>query len=442
MSKPKFIGAYLEPHEVVEHDLPTLFYWYQNDGKIGNFFFRAYECSYDRNNPDHPYRGGAYVTLHPEYYENTFLRDFQASEGDLLAKVMAEAQRRGLGVYIYFFPAKCAPGMISGFERALERDIFGNTRDHMCWRNPDYREHLIGAACDMLTSYPVLGLMWGAERCGPFGWMVLKGMKGAQPTCFCEHCCAAGVAKGIKVERAREGWRKLSEMYTHVRAGTPPAEGAFINLWRLLLRYPEILSWELLWWEGKQSIQKELHRLCKLLRGGLTVGYHIWHRGRAFSPFNRAAQDYEELCKYADFIKPAMFSNPAGFRIKEQVDGLCKSVLGDLEASDATHLLFHLLGYDRECEYEKLTTHPISPRYVYREVEIAQKVVKGRIPIYAGIAAGTYSGYPGIREATADDVAGDLRAAAQAGADGVIFTAHVPRLAKAMGDALKHEGWV
>ena len=441
MKKTKFIGSYLEPGEVAEQDTQQLFDWYQHDGQIRNFFFRVYEFRVERDDPNHPYAGGAYCTLHPEYYEGTFLRDFQAKEGDLLAKVVAEAGKRDLGVYLYFFPAKCPPGLVPGFERVLERDTLGNPGAHACWRHPEYRQHLIAAARDMLTSYPVLGMMWGAERCGPFGWMVLKASKGAQPTCFCEHCCAAGAAKGIEVERAREGWRKLSEMYAGVRASGPPVEGAFINLWRLLLRYPEILSWEMLWWEGKQSIQREIYSLCKSLRGGLTMGYHTWHRGRAFSPFNRAAYDYEEMCEYADFIKPAVFSNPAGFRIKEQVDGLRTTVLADLGDAEATQLLFHLLRYDRECEYDELTAHPISPRYVYREVEMARKVVNGRIPIYAGIAAGTYTGYPGIRECTADDVAGDLRAADQAGAEGVIFTAHVPRLAKAMGDALKREGW-
>jgi len=285
--------------------------------------------------------------------------------------------------------------------------------------------------------------MWGAERCGPVGWLVLKGPGRIKPACFCEHCCRAAEQRGIDPERGKEGWRKVCDLFARTRTTDKPPEGAFINFWRLLLRYPEILQWETLWWDGKRDVQKEIYAIGKAIRGGLTVGHHIWHRGRAFSPFNRAALDYDEISEFADFVKPAMFSNPAPFRIKEQIDGLCGSVLADLSDEQASDVLFRLLGYNRECSYEQLTTHVFSPRYVYREIETAKKVLGERIPVYAGLNGGTYRGYPGSHELTTDVIAGELRAVDQAGADGVIYDGiDTPEIAEAIGRSLRQEGWV
>jgi hypothetical protein len=443
MASTKMIGAYLEPGAISDEDVKEVFDRFQNVAHVRNLFFRAYVFNNEIVRPDRSCSGGAFFQIHPEYYEKTFIRDFQGEEGDLLARVMEEVGRRDMGVYVYFFPAKTAPSYVPGYESALEVDCYGNRASFMCWRNPDYKEHLLGAARDVLTNYPVLGLMWGAERCGPVGWLVLKGPGRIKPACFCEHCCRAAEERGIDPERGKEAWQKVCDLFGRTGSGNKPPEGAFVNFWRLLLRYPEILQWEALWWDGKRDVQKEIYAIGKSIRGGLTVGHHMWHRGRAFSPFNRAALDYEELSEFADFVKPAMFSNPAPFRFKEQLDGQRASVLGDLSDEQASEALFRFLGYDRECAYEELTTRVFSPRYVYREIEMAKAVVGDRIPVYAGLNGGTYRGYAGIHDFTPDGIAGELRAVSEAGADGVIYDGiDTPELAKAVGKTLKKEGWI
>ena len=444
MTQNRLIGAYMEPSDAVKNDMSQFLDRFQETARLQSVFFRAYVFEFDPAGVDRPCIGGAYFTIHPECYEGTFMRDFQAEEGDVLASVVEEAERRGLHVYVYFFPAKTPPSRIPGYERILEVDVYGNPASFACWRNPDYRQHILGAARDILTNYPILGLMWGAERCGPLGWMVLKGPARMTPACFCGHCCRAAEERGIDPERAREAWRKLSELFSSVLARDMPSEGVFINFWRILLRYPEVLQWEALWWDGKSSIQREIHAIAKSVRGELVVGHHMWHRGRAFSPFNRAALDYEEISEFADFVKPAMFSNPAPFRFKEQADGLASSILGDLTHDEVARTLFRFLGYDPECDYEQLPSHRFSPRYVYREVEIAKKVLGDRIPVYAGLCCHTYRGYPGTQDVTPEVVIAELRAASQAGADGVIYDSigQRPEISKAIGEALRLEGWV
>ena len=74
---------------------------------------------------------------------------------------------------------------------------------------------------------------------------------------------------------------------------------------------------------------------------------------------------------------------------------------------------------------------------------MAKKIVNGRLPVYAGLNGGTYRGYPGSHEFTPGEIAGELRAANQAGADGVIYDGiDTPELGRAIGEALKQEGWV
>ncbi|MFH1680873.1 MAG: hypothetical protein ABIH26_09550, partial [Candidatus Eisenbacteria bacterium] len=207
MEKPKLVGSYMEPKDVLRDGIAATFDQFQNVALLRAAFFRAYVFEFDPAGSDRPSLGGAYYTIHPECYEDTFIRDFQAEEGDVLSPVLEEAERRGVEVYIYFFPAKTPLSRIPGYERVLEVDAYGNPGPFMCWRNPDYRNHLIGAARDVLTNYPVRGLMWGAERCGPLGWMVIKGPKRMKPACFCEYCHRAAEERGIDPERAREGWR-------------------------------------------------------------------------------------------------------------------------------------------------------------------------------------------------------------------------------------------
>lgn len=438
----KFAGAYVEPRFMLDHAMSKALDVYQHDAGIGNLFFRGYVFHNDPDNSETGSHGAAFFTPDPKYYHRTFIKDFQdARGGDLLRTLIQASSERGMNVYFYLFPAKTPPITVAGYERVLERDIDGAPGWMACWRHPDYYHHLYGVVQDLINNHDALkGIMWGAERCGPLGWISLG--KKFPPSCFCEHCCSDGRALGIDVERAREGWRKLDQLFQGVRSGNSPAIGIFANVLRLFTDYPEILAWEKLFWNGKKRVKKEIYRMVKEKNPAMTVGHHLWHRG-TFSIFSQAALNYDELCEYADFIKPSAFSNPASFRFKEQVDGLKRSFFGDLEESTIADMLSGFLQQDREAEYEELLTHGFGSRYVYREMEKAVKSAAGRVKIYAGIAAKTYTGYRGIQESTDSHIAADLRAARQAGVDGVIFgSVDMLKHARGIGQALARECWI
>ncbi len=48
------------------------------------------------------------------------------------------------------------------------------------------------------------------------------------------------------------------------------------------------------------------------------IGYHIW-QNISFNPIYRAEQDYRPYTEFADFIKPAIYDNPAGERMTSLV---------------------------------------------------------------------------------------------------------------------------
>ncbi len=212
---------------------------------------------------------------------------------------------------------------------------------------------------------------------------------------------------------------------------------------RLLERYPEILAWNRLWLESKHSIRKQTYSIVKAIDSSRVVGWHIRHQGRGVSPIVRADMDYEEFVPISDFIKPAMFSNPAGWRFHRCTQAWRNSLLGDLDDETAASLMYAILGFEPEGSLEEVKSKAFSPEYVRREVMHARERLAGRVPLYAGIAAITYAQHKTVPEATAVAVQADIRAAAEAGAEGTIFgSIDLRGMGKAVGEGLQAVGWV
>jgi len=114
--------------------------------------------------------------------------------------------------------------------------------------------------------------------------------------CFCQFCLEEARKEGINVERARAGFLELERWTTAMRNGQKPADGAFVTFWRLLLKYPELLSWEQLWNEGLNDTYRSMYALAHRIAPAKGMGWHIWHNN-SFSPFYRAEQDYAEFSK-------------------------------------------------------------------------------------------------------------------------------------------------
>ena len=99
---------------------------------------------------------------------------------------------------------------------------------------------------DYARSYEIDGIMWGSERQGALcnGLGANHGDRPIDPgnvTCFCEFCQRKAKERGINVERARQGFLGLEKFVRAARGGKRPVDGYYVQFWRLLLRYPELL---------------------------------------------------------------------------------------------------------------------------------------------------------------------------------------------------------
>jgi hypothetical protein len=93
-----------------------------------------------------------------------------------------------------------------------------------------------------------------------------------------------------------------------------PVDGYYVTLWRLILRYPELLAWEMLWTDSLRETYSAMYNKVKSIKPSIGVGWHIWHNN-SFSPIYRAEQDLSELNKYSDFLKMVMYHNCGGERM-------------------------------------------------------------------------------------------------------------------------------
>ena len=107
---------------------------------------------------------------------------------------------------------------------------------------------------------------------------------------------------GINPDRAKTGFLELEKFVLAARKGTRPVDGYYVELWRLMLRYPELLAWEILWTSSLRETQKAIYDKVKSVKPQLGVGWHIWHNN-SFNPIYRAEQDLAEMAPYSDFLK-------------------------------------------------------------------------------------------------------------------------------------------
>jgi hypothetical protein len=327
------------------------------------------------------FHGGNFATPHPQYYKNTVIRPAHAPDHgdlDILAEVLPAAKKRGMKVMCWmedvFRPD------LPGIERAQERDLYGRNMETLCVNNPNYLNFFSGLVEDFARSYDVDGIMWGSERQG-----ALSDSLGAthdtppidpgNVTCFCEFCQEKAKQRGINPERAKRGFLELENFVRSARSGKRPIDGCYVQFWRLLLRYPELAAWEMLFTDSLRETYAALYKIVKTAKPALPVGWHIWHNN-SFNPIYRAEQDLQELSKYSDFIKVVMYNNCGGERMALYADNIGSTLYGDLSKQELVDLNYALMGF-KERSYEEIPHTGLSADYVYRETKRALEGVAG-----------------------------------------------------------------
>ncbi len=416
---------------------------------------------------------GNFATAHPQYYRDIGMKPQALGVGDFnlpdaMEKITAETKKRGVKIIPWMEEDNRARPPIKGMDALYEVDLYGRrTVGHPggpCLNNPYFRDLIAAQVEDFVRSYDVDGLQRGSERQGPLGNALGAWHHGAKSdpghtSCFCEYCAAKAAKQGIDFERVKRAYMALEPYVRNGRAGKRPLDGYYVEFWRILLRHPELLVWETFWADSMREMQREFSARAKAIRPGIPIGYHIW-QNISFNPMYRAEQDYGPYTEFADFLKPALYDNPAGERMTSFVDSMTQNIFGDLSKEQMLQFEYSVMDFKKEkpyaeiigrteAEYQaQLKEQPINgtPRgpferfssdYVYSETKRAVDGVAGsKTRICAGLGIDVQ-----LKNSTPESVRDAVEAVFRAGGSGlVISTSHAamrPENLSAVGDTLR-----
>jgi hypothetical protein len=371
------------------------------------------------------FHGGNYATPHAKFYRDTVLKETRAPDHgtlDIVATVLPAARKRGMRVFCSI--EDVFRGDVPGVKEVSELDLQGRRGGGLCLCHPDVRAFWTGLATDLCDSYEIDGILFFNERNGPLlnalGASHAQSIASSRVTCFCEHHQRAARERGIDFERARQGYQKLDLFVQTALQDKRPADGYFVEFWRLLVEYPEVIAWDRLFDAAKHQVLAEVNAAVKRVRQGLQVGFHIEHVN-SFNPIFRATRSYADLATKADFLKVVVYNNCGGERYANFIRNVGSTVFRDVPKEELLRFNNHLLNYGDEAKLDQLATAGLSPDYVFRETQRALAGVQSKCSILPGIDIGIPTGR-NSRKASPEDTYAAVAAALKAGADGLILS--------------------
>ena len=116
---------------------------------------------------------------------------------------------------------------VIGGERARVRQgarshTHGPASTFVCSRNPNTRQFWLGTGRRLLRSYNVDGLMWGSERQGPLGNVIVANQAATAPAAV----SPVSVDTASRPERRRHRHRAREGGYTQLSPGRPRSAAA------------------------------------------------------------------------------------------------------------------------------------------------------------------------------------------------------------------------
>jgi hypothetical protein len=437
-NRKDFVALQVKPFSWVDEGIDQVLDNLQQKGNVNTIF--AYVFDYEESRlkkngsiplPDHgvsggPLVGGAFYDYDPKYFKGTILTDFRSQDYgkfNVIAEVAPKAKARGMDFFAWDYN-NADPIMarsISNLAEVAEMDVYGRRTTSPCFNHPEYRAFLTGKIESILSGYPseVAGLAWGCERMGPFHNMIGGGWTTKGISCFCRYCQAKARDREISLARAQAGYRRLDQLFAAAAQDQRPVDGYFVTFWRLLLEYPEILSWETLWTDSYHEVRSELYGTGKAIAPEKPFGFHI-QQNMTFSPFYRAEEDYSKTKNYSDFLKLATYNNAGGPRLADYMDHLSATIFHDATPQDFGGFYYKIMNY-QEAPYDHLHLTGLSADYVARETKRAIEGVQGEVKIYPGIDIDVPT-KPTDKRTKPHDVQQAIQGAFSAGANGVVLS--------------------
>lgn len=379
--------------------------------------------------------------------------DEEYGDRDLFAELLPVCRRRGLKLYARILEpgAPELRGRVENAGVAMSVGLDGRPSHQPCRNNPEWQGFWDALVDDTVRSYALDGYQWGAERVGPLSELLWRG---TMPFCFCAHCEARARREGIDVARAREGFGRLHRYVTALRkGGARPPDGVFTHVLRILMQFPEVLAWDFQWRLALEEQGRRTYALVKAARPDAKVGRHFDHQNTSWDGLFLAQLSYADVVPYTDFIKPILYHDVLGPRLRWwHLERLKQGPLAEIPLPLALDLHYALRGYDpaREPGLDELDERGLSADYVGRETRRIVEVVEGRCPVIPGIGVDV----PAPADTAGDRPAGStpeglraaVRAAFDGGAEGILISREYDEMRlenlRAIGGTLRELGKV
>lgn len=454
------IGVQVGAVSFVDEGVEKVLDVFQQDGGINTLFIATF--TYGRGIagrqvpgqplPDHgkqeydtgSFHGGSYASIDPRYFKDTVFKDFRApdfGDYDVLEAILPSAKRRGMKTICWFEDVFRED--LPNIDQLQEKELSGNNAATLCFNNPNYRNWLLGIVEDWARTYEIDGIMWGSERQGAFS-NILQAHAGGlsspmRATCFCQYCRDKAKERGIDPERAQKGFLQLARFVDVSQKGQRPVDGYFVTLWRLMLYYPELLAWEMLWTQSLRDTYAAIYSKIKEVKPSIQAGWHIWHNN-SFNPIYRAEQDLQAIAGHSDFLKIVIYNNCGGERLAEYIDNVYGTLYRDVPRDELLEFHYKVLNY-QEKALNEIPTSGLSSDYVYRETKRAREGLRGtKTLLWPGIDIDVPTA-KGHSKCTPDGVRDAVLAAFRAGSDGVILSRKYSEMKlanlKGAGEAVK-----
>lgn len=462
------VGIQMGAHSFYDEGMENVLDILKNDAEINTLMFYSHTYYGAESRPlrvmahDHGVRPRdfensnltrVWVKHHDNYFKNTILRhrtpdaSFEYHDKDIFNEIQKPARERNMKIFIRLLEASARHGIkyIENYDQVLTVDIDGNPGSGPCWNNPDYKNWVYATVEDIFHHYEIDGIQYGAERTGPLSRLLFRGTK---PTCFCKYCQERNKSKGIDADRAKLGYQKLFRFIQKVEVGeSDSSDTVLTNIFRYLQEYPEILGWNYQWFRADEEIQKEVYQRIKRQKPEAVVGRHIDHQRSSWDLFYRSAVNYSEMAEYADFIKPILYHDINGPRLRWWViEEMQKRWLNDMSREQALDFFYNSLGYNQESRLSlnELEPEGMGPEYVFNEMKRCAEQVQGKAQAIAGIGIDVPWHAPGGMQPYPSDPERLKRSvfkAFEAGADGILASRDYDEMRlsslKAFGEAIR-----